>query len=175
MNGWVFTPRSWSELSTVILFNHTGYTQTFGFFVCHFDECPGHFHRVRMWGGQDPSWFQESIRVHKGRVSVHLLAWRDTEPAQKERQTADIILGLCMFLNFSIDPTRIAVSPPHGYLSVHYTIFLSGCNNPASTDIQSDSAFVMSPEGPLDCSNMKKMLAIAGVLSLLDVGAPSYW
>lgn len=44
----------------------------------------------------------------------------------------------------------------------------------ASTDIQSDSAFVMSPEGPLNCRNMKKMLAIAGVLSLLAVGALSY-
>ncbi len=152
---------------------HWKYTNR-GSFVCHFDECPGHFHRVQMWGSRDPSWFQESIAVRKGRVNVHLLAWRDTEPAQKERQTTDLTLGLCVFLNFYIDPTvHRHVSLSHCLFSVvvsiHSYIFLLRRNNPAS------AAFVMSPEGPLDCRNMKKMLAIAGVLSLLDAGALSYW
>lgn len=99
------------------LFDHTGNTQTTASFVCHFDECPGHFHRVQMWESQDPSWFQESIGVYKGRVNVHLLAWCDTEPAQKERQTADLIphrLCLCVFLNFYIDSRgqrHVSLSP----------------------------------------------------------------
>lgn len=61
-------------------------------FVCHLDECPGPFHQVQMWGGPDPSWFQESIGVHKGRVNVYPLPWCDTESAQRERKT-DLKLG----------------------------------------------------------------------------------
>lgn len=87
--------RSLSSLLAHFVRPHWKYTNR-ACFVCHFDECLGHFHRVQMWGSRDPSWFQESIGVHKGRVSVHLLAWRDTEAAQKERETADLILGLCV-------------------------------------------------------------------------------
>lgn len=90
-------PEVESSSLQLFCFDRTGNTQTRGFFVCHFDECPGHFHGVQMWRCRDPSWFQESIGVHKGRVNVHLLAWRDTEPQQKERLTTDLIrLLLCM-------------------------------------------------------------------------------
>lgn len=157
-----------------------------GFFVCHFDECPGHFHRVQMWGSRDPSWFQESIGVHKGRVNVHLLAWRDTEPAQNKRRTTDLILGLCVCVRARVCVFEFCTwiqqyrhmyhcLPSSLFPFCTYSCYAVTIPPSASKDIQSDSAFVMSPEGPPDCRNMKKMLAIAGVLSLLDAGALSYW
>lgn len=108
-------------------FDHAGHTLNSDikeFFVCHFDECEGHFHRVQMWRRQDPSWFQESIGVQKGRVNVHLLAWRDSEPAWKERQTTDFVLGLvyvCVcVVNFHADPTE----PPSTLLFVSFPFTL---------------------------------------------------
>lgn len=86
---WLKSKADGSSLWSLFFFaSHWKYTYH-GFVVCQFDECPGHFRRVQMWGSWDPSWFRESIRVHKGRVSIHLLAWRDTDFQQKERLTAD--------------------------------------------------------------------------------------
>lgn len=112
--------------------------------VCHFDECPGHFHRVQMRRSPDSSWFQESIGVYKGRVSVHLLAWHVTEPAQKEWQSTDFMLGPrpCAFSSFYTDPTKqrhvshfLCFLP---MLSVHTSIFLLKRTNP-SLSIHGDS------------------------------------
>lgn len=136
------------------------------FFVCHFDECPGPFHRVQMWGSPDPSWFQESIGVHKGRVNVYLLPWCDTESAQKERQT-DLKLGhrvcACVCLWNSAVQTQVP-------LFFHtYSCFL----HQHRPTFKSEPAAITVPEGRLDCLSKKKMLGIANVLSPLDVESPS--
>lgn len=87
-----FTFQFWAVFFLLLSFPLLTIYPNWSFFLCHFDECPGPFHRVQMWGGPDPSWFQESIGVHKGRVIVYLLPWCDTESTQKERQT-DLKLG----------------------------------------------------------------------------------
>lgn len=128
------------ESSAVIPPHHTGNTQTMAL-LCQFDKCPGHFHRVQMWRSWDPSWFHESIRVHKGRVSVHLLAWRDTDFQQKERLTADPHMH-CMWVIFfsffyiyrSLDLQHGLLFFPHlrpnnPLLCIHTTQWFSLCKN----------------------------------------------
>lgn len=98
----------------------------------------GFFRRVQMWGSRDPSWFREFVGVHKGRVNVHPLAWRDTEPARRDGQIADLILGLLCVWIFSIVPRPLFVSFP---CDRTYSWYGETIPPSASTDTQSRSAF----------------------------------
>lgn len=57
-----------------------------------------------MWGSRDPSWFQESIGVQKGRVNVYLLPWCDRVLHKRKDWLASQLSSLCVcarsFLNF---------------------------------------------------------------------------
>lgn len=86
----------WALRGHFFYFERIGKYTNSGFFCVSFLMNARGIFRVQMWGSRDPSWFQESIGVHEGRVSVRLLAWRDTEPAQRERQSTDLILGRCL-------------------------------------------------------------------------------
>lgn len=104
----------------------------------------------------------ESIRG--GSMSIcYSLTWHKGE----DGPLTSYLDAACVCLQFYIEP-----AVPGGVLLPLLLIFVA-IPPSASADIHGDSAFVMSPEGPLDCRNMKKILAIAAVLSLLAVGAPS--
>lgn len=65
-----------------------------------------------MWGSQDPSWFQESIGVQKGRVNVYLLPWCDrvcTEGKTDWPRSWALCMCACLFLNFCSSDTSAAV------------------------------------------------------------------